>query len=208
VAALVFATPVRTAAQIRVEQIVPSLRNDTLAVSARFTNLFSKKIIGTIQSGLPSIIQIELRLLDSRKNQLARRHISKSIAYDIWDEKYKIRHDGGEVTLARFEQVRAVSAILEKEGLISRRKLATAGPYVCQVRVGIIPISARQAERVTDWLLDPNETEERVASENRTSGFELNISKLLSFFVSKKKGSKYISPWFSSKPFRLHDLTP
>lgn len=194
--------------EIRVKSITPALKNDSLVVSATFENLFSPKIVGTIQSGLPSIIQIEMRLLDAHGRHLGRKFLTRNIEFDIWEEKYMIRENGHTRTFLRFEEVQKEMRALSREPLATRRVLRAGATYTVQLRVGIIPISARQAGKVTDWLQDPNQTEERLASENRTSGFELNINKLVSYFIGKKKGSRYISGWFKSQPFRLDDLRP
>ncbi len=194
--------------KIGIQSIVPQLHNDSLAVSAKFVNLFSNKIVGTIQSGLPSIIQVEIKLLESNRKQIARKLISKSIEYDIWEEKYKISENGLAHAYSDFSKVKKMCTEIHAEDLLFKTQMKTGKAYIIQVRVGIIPISAHQAGKVTDWLMDPNQTEEAVASQNRTTGFELNINKLVSFFVSKKKGSKYISRWYSSKPFQPNELVP
>jgi len=195
-------------ADIGVKNIVPRLENDTLKVSAEFVNLFSEKIIGTIQSGLPSIVQVELKLLDSRRRQITRKFISTSIEYDIWGEKYYLTRNGRKQTFESFAEAEKACTRLQDEKLFIRTNRWDDKAYTVQIRVGIIPISSGQAEKVTDWIMDPNQTEETVASDNRTTGFELNINKLISFFVGKKKGSKYVSGWVASPPFRWKDLIP
>jgi len=200
--------PAGESANIGVKNIVPRLQNDTLIVSAEFVNIFSRRIIGTIQSGLPSIIQIEIKLLDSRGRQMARKFISTSVEYDIWGEKYYIVRNGKRKSFADFAAVEEVCTRLRDEKLFFRTDPRDENNYRVEIRVGIIPISSRQAEKVTDWIMDPNQTEETVASDNRTTGFELNINRLISFFVGKKKGSKYVSKWTSSRPFRWKDLVP
>ncbi len=193
-------------AEIGVKNIIPRLQNDTLKVSAEFVNLFSEKIIGTIRSGLPSIVQIELKLIDPRGRQIARKFISRSIEYDIWGEKYYLIRNGRKKTFQNFAEAEKACTQLQDEKLFFRKNGPDDKAYTVQIRVGIIPISSGQAEKVSDWIMDPNQTEETVASDNRTTGFELNINKLISFFVGKKKGSKYVSGWVASKPFRWKDL--
>ncbi len=191
---------------IRIETITPGVKNGQITVSARFRNLFSKKIVGTIQSGLPSIIQIEMKLLEGKEKTLVHKTLMRRISYDIWQERYAIDSPDSTQILTDFEAVKKVSSALQDEPLVQRQKLRPTSRYTIELRVGIIPISTRQAEKVSDWLLDPNQVEEPLASDNRSSGFELNISKLVSFFVNRKKGSRYRSEPFRSKPFKLSDL--
>ena len=200
---LVFA---QAGSEIRVERITPKLSGDSLLVSADFKNLFSRKIVGTIQSGLPSIVEIQIKLLEGTK-QIVRKPISRSIEFDVWEERYVVRSQDTTEVYFEFEQVKQAANRLLNVVLISKGLLTANQTYTIQIRVGIVPISAHQANKISYWLENPNQTEEAVASDNRATGFSLNINKLVSFFVSNKKGSQFSSKWFSSRPFRLTELT-
>lgn len=191
--------------EIRVERITPKLSGDSLLVSADFKNLFSRKIVGTIQSGLPSIVEIQIKLLEGTK-QIVRKPISRSIEFDVWEERYVVRSQDTTEVYFEFEQVKQAANRLLNVVLISKGLLTANQNYTIQIRVGIVPISAHQANKVSYWLENPNQSEEAIASDNRSSGFSLNINKLVSFFVNKKKGSQFSSKWFSSRPFRLAEL--
>ena len=191
--------------EILVERITPGLSGDSLVVSADFKNLFSRKIVGTIQSGLPSIVEIQIKLFEGTK-QIVRKPISRSIEFDVWEERYRVRSPDTTQVYFEFEQVKQAANRLMNVFLISKALLAATKNYTMQIRVGIIPISAHQANKVSYWLENPNQSEEAIASDNRSSGFSLNINKLVSFFVNKKKGSRFSSKWFSSRSFRLAEL--
>lgn len=191
--------------EILVERITPGLSGDSLVVSADFKNLFSRKIVGTIQSGLPSIVEIQIKLFEGTK-QIVRKPISRSIEFDVWEERYRVRSPDTTQVYFEFEQVKQAANRLMNVFLISKALLAATENYTIQIRVGIIPISAHQANKVSYWLENPNQSEEAIASDNRSSGFSLNINKLVSFFVNKKKGSQFSSKWFSSRSFRLAEL--
>ena len=191
--------------EILVERITPGLSGDSLVVSADFKNLFSRKIVGTIQSGLPSIVEIQIKLFEGTK-QIVRKPISRSIEFDVWEERYRVRSPDTTQVYFEFEQVKQAANRLMNVFLISKALLAATKNYTIQIRVGIIPISAHQANKVSHWLENPNQSEEAIASDNRSSGFSLNINKLVSFFVNKKKGSQFSSKWFSSRSFRLAEL--
>ncbi len=191
--------------EILVERITPGLSGDSLVVSADFKNLFSRKIVGTIHSGLPSIVEIQIKLFEGTK-QIVRKPISRSIEFDVWEERYRVRSPDTTQVYFEFEQVKQAANRLMNVFLISKALLAATKNYTIQIRVGIIPISAHQANKVSYWLENPNQSEEAIASDNRSSGFSLNINKLVSFFVNKKKGSQFSSKWFSSRSFRLAEL--
>ena len=175
-------------------------------VSASFHNLFSKKIIGTIQSGLPSIVNVEVKLIEGEKNQIVHRLISRSISFDIWQERYAVATANRVRTFTNFENVKHVSSQLDNVFLVPDTLLEIHKQYNVRIRVAIIPISSRQGAKVDDWLIDPNQTEERLASEDRSSGFKFTLSNLVSFFVRDRRQSRYNSEWFSSKPFTTNTL--
>ncbi len=191
---------------IKVDQIVPQLNQGYLTVSADFQNLFSEKIIGTIQSGLPSIVQIEIKLVATENKQIVRRQIVCSISYNIWQERYSIIYEDTAEIYSDFTEARKRSSHLKNVTLITSKFLNKKLNYNIQIRVSIIPISSRQSDKINDWLLDPNQTEESLASDERASGFKLNLSNLVSLFVGGKKRSRYSSDWYSSKTFRISDL--
>lgn len=190
---------------IRVTQITPRLSGQSLTVSAVCQNLFSDKIVGTIQSGLPAIVQIEIKLKDDRNKQIAQRQITRSISYNVWENRYTVAEDSARF-FSELEEVKKISSRVENVVLVSVQQLPPNMRFVIQVRAAILPISSTQGRKVTDWLLDPNQTEESLPSEDRTGGFKLNLSNLISFFVGGKKPSQYSSDWHSSHTFRLENL--
>ncbi|MFQ5824323.1 MAG: DUF4390 domain-containing protein [bacterium] len=192
--------------EIRVDQIEPRLNSGYLTVSAGLQNLFSTKIVGTIQSGLPSIIEIEIKLLQAGKKSVLRKRITRSISYNIWEERYSIQSEDTTEFCFELEKAKYLSSHLDHIALIRSSLLDSAAKYSIQIRVGIIPISMHQQEKLADWLQEPNQTEEYLASEDRSSGFKLNISKLVSFFVGGNKRPQNSSKWYSSKIFRVEDL--
>ncbi|MCG8606721.1 DUF4390 domain-containing protein [bacterium] len=191
---------------IRIDQIVPTLTNDSLRISATFHNLFSRKIIGTIQSGLPSIINAEVRLMDNVKKEILHKLISRSISYDIWEEEYSLATEDTVETFRDFESVKRAGSRLTQFPLVMGSLLKFGTQYRVRIRVAIIPISAGQGAKVNEWLLDPNQTEEGFASDDRSSGFKFTLGNLLSFFVRDRRRSRYNSDWFSSQPFILDEI--
>jgi len=192
--------------EIRVEQIKPAVRGDTLTVSAAFLNLFSEKIVGTIQSGLPSIIDIEIKLTDSRKKKTAL-SFSRTLQYDIWNEQYFVDDGDSIQTFSDFKTVQKNYSRLDFYPVSVLSPISGSLEYLIEFSVAIVPITTRQADKFSNWLLDPNQTEENVASDNRAGGFKMNLNKLVSFFVSGKKRSRYRSQWHSLK-FKLEDIRP
>lgn len=191
--------------EIRVEAITLALRQDTLTVSARFENLFSEKIVGTIQSGLPCIVKIEMELRENGDREVLEQEVTQTIEYDVWSEKYTIRRSDSTRVYSEFEEVKRRIRQFHYE-LTETAFLKSTSRYTVAIRAAIIPITTRQADKISDWLLDPNQTEEALPSQNRSSGFKLNLNKLVSFLVGSKRRSRYSSDWHTSNKFKLSEL--
>lgn len=192
--------------KIQIEQIEPGVVSGYLTVDAIINNLFSPKIVGTIQSGLPSIFEYEVKLLQENEKSRFYKFIRKSVAYDIWEESYTIRSPDTSIVLKNFDLVKKEITHLQKLKLIKISSLSPDIRYILKIRVRVIPISTVQGDKIVDWLKDPNQTEEELPSENRSSGFKLNLSKLVSFFIGSNKSHRNSSEWFTSKPFNLEIL--
>jgi len=186
--------------EIRVEQISPFFQNDSLAVSARFVNLFSSKVTGTIQSGLPAIVQIEIKLESGRK-KIFRKSVTKTIEYNIWENRYKVSCNNQVSFFSDFERVRKSTCDLRNQQFIHKQNLISGKPYVLQIRVSVTPISELSASLFTFWLRESNELGLILDSKKARSNFNLN--NLIWFFINRKKPSQYRSGWRSSKTFRL-----
>lgn len=187
------------ARKIRVEQISPTLQGDSLIVSAHFVNIFSSKIVGTLQSGLPSLLQIELKVVESDGSLIVRKFITKTIEYNIWQNRYKLVENDGVRFFAEFEDVKEAGCSVTKEQLISKQRIIPEKSYLVLIRVGITPISESFAAKFSHWLLNPNRLGLSLVSGKSPSIFRFN--RLTSFFVNQKGCPKYTSGWFSSKKF-------
>lgn len=192
--------------EIRVVSIKPGLDNGFLTVSALIQGVFSPRIVSTIQSGLPSMVEIEVQVLTGKKSKV-RRRILRAISYNIWEERYRIESEDSVMNLSDFNQVKQIASRLDRVRLVRQRLLDRGAQHSIRIRVGVTPISVRQGQKVVDWLREPDQTEEDVASEERSSSFRFDLSRLISFFVGGNKSRPNRSRWYSSAKFRLSDLT-
>lgn len=188
---------------IEVKNISVEAQHDTVVVRADLQNLFPKKIVGMIDSGLPSILETELRIVVSATDKTVwhEKHY-RQIEYDLWGERYVVTAD----SVRTFPTFDAVSHDCEKliVKTIGINSLDTNTRHEVQIRVHLFPISSQQASKAHGWLTNPSQTEENLPSDERSSGFSLNLNRLISFFVNQKKSST--SDWFESPPFSPSDL--
>ena len=192
--------------QIRVVRLVPIVEAGELRARLQVENLFSKKITGTIQSGLPCIVEIEIVLQENGK-KIVQKTDFKRILYNLWEEKYEIRTEDTTVVFSELQQVIRQCSDSAVVRLSDHSLLQPNSTYVLKVRVSIAPISNIQSQKLENWLREPNYTESDITSEEQTSGFKLNISQLVSFFIGGGKRRENVSPWFEVR-FKTADIMP
>lgn len=188
--------------------VTPFVQNDTLRVSFRISNMFSQKVRGTIQSGLPSVVEYQIDLYE-HKRRLLRLHQIQRILYDVWEERYTLESadaDTGRV-FATFQTLARHCSQIENLVLLSRLRLRPQTRYRLTISASVSPISAHQNRKLSGWLQSANQTEDDITSPESSSGFKLNLSKLVSFFMRSSNRRGNYSAQFSTE-FRLSDLLP
>jgi hypothetical protein len=202
-----FFAPVQagSAPEIKVRKVEPVLRDGKLYVNIRIDNLFTRKVIGTIQSGLPSAVLVEIQLLEKGRRKVAQKQIVQSISYNIWEERYTIVSDSTSEKLRDFDRALERGSAVENAFIVDARFLQPETTYILKVQVEISPISSLQTQKLSDWLQESDETQSEIVSGERSSGFKFNLSKLVSFLVGGNSKSANSSPGHKFE-FRLADL--
>lgn len=194
-----------SAPEIKVGKIEPVLRDGKLYLNIHIENLFSRKVIGTIQSGLPSAVLVEIQLLENGRRKVVQKQILQSISYNIWDEQYTIVSDSSSEKLRDFDRVLEKGSTIENAFIVDEHSLRPETTYIFKVQVEISPISSLQSEKLSDWLQESDETQSDIVSAERSSGFKFNLSKLVSFLVGGNNKSANRSREYEFE-FRLADL--
>jgi len=203
--------------EILVADIEPKLVDGQLAVSARCQNLFSRKSISTLQSGLPAVVRVDIDLLEASTvkslfsskggdyESVYATELVKSISYNIWNERYAIRYGEKSAVFSEFDSVSQAVSRIDCSALVETSRLKPMSTYAVRMRVQLIPISAEQGDRIADWLRNPHRLNEELGAEERGGSLQFNVSKLVSVFWGRKKPARDSSAWHISKPFRISD---
>jgi hypothetical protein len=198
---------------IQVIDIEPVWVDNRLVVSAQCKNLFSRKSMSTLQSGLPAVVQIDIGLLKAERAKtlfsgeegnfrtVRTVRVVRSITYNIWDERYAIREGDDTAIYSDFASAEREVGRLGEEWLAEAGQLKAESTYGVRLRAQIIPISAEQGDKIADWLRNPHKMGEELADDSGESGFQLNVSRLISSFWEKGKRARNQSAWYVSKPF-------
>jgi hypothetical protein len=187
----------------RIISVVAKPTADSISVAVQLADIFSPKILNTIRSGLPAVIRFDFRVLEETNQEKLQVMRLLRIVYDVWNDRYRLQFNDRAQIVASFAEVEKICVNFEETKLLSKRRLALQKTYRLRLQVAVIPISTKQDQQLRDWLEVADDTEESAPGEDRSTGFRLNVSKLVSFFGGKKDRPFGASEWAVSPPFRL-----
>jgi hypothetical protein len=155
-----------TYAQVKVEKsftrdIDLDWREGRLELSVDFPEAFTNQLRKRLSNGFTSRILIEA-ILEKQENKtpVAQAIVQHTILYDIWEEKFNIRHEG---PAGRHDfQVSSMAELIRTCGKLERLPLQRlvdlpAGTKVrLQVRIMVNPMSAELRKRVREYLSTPD----------------------------------------------------
>ena len=199
---------------ITIVSIMPGIYNDSLAVSLNISQLFSPKSLSTLQSGIQSLIEIDIELLKhsgessliSGSTTVDRFEIYRSLSYNIWDEKYYVNEKGGKRTFNNIDEFKKYACSLANHPLTLLSSLEQTAMYSLRIMVQFFPISEEQSGKVEAWLSNPNQTKFTLASDENSNRFSLSSGKLVSMFLGKKNRPENTSDWYNSKVISYKSL--
>ena len=201
--------------RILVDDIEPELIDGRLAVSAKCENLFSKKSISTLQSGLPAVVRIDIRLVretevqslfsgnEAKYENVHAIEVVKSVAYNIWDERYTIRSGEETTIVSELDEAESMVSRVERSDLMAAARLKPASTYAIRMRARIIPISAEHESRIADWLRNPERLDADLGAEDEDRSVQLDVNRLIQVFWGKKTQARNQSSWHYSRLFSI-----
>jgi hypothetical protein len=169
-----------------------------LAADIVTTGLFSERIVGTVQSGLPAVVDL-FCIFSTPGGGTARENvISFTLRYDVWEDTYSI--EGPDTTLgyASFAAMRAAIEHMRGVRLDPSGALDPARSYRLRLSVMISPLRGADRERIAGWV------SENMRSSDDDSWREqvLDLNDLISHFFSRGRGSADRSEWYESAFFK------
>lgn len=185
----------------------PYLKNDSLKLEISYRNLFSGNIKKTLLAGLPIIVGLNLKLIDTGNKVIQSKKMSGKISYDVWEELFNIQGlPSTENSLQTLDEVEDYFSKRLKTGLLPKEYLMSAEEYHINVESHLTLLTGKQSRRLKDWIETGEQTEEDLPSNERDTGFRLNLNNLVQFFMGKKNKPEELFLKASSEKFRLTDL--
>lgn len=160
--------------------------------------IFSERIVGTVQSGLPAVVELFYHLLGSIEGTVKKGVHSYSLAYDVWEDGYSISGGDSTVYFPTFKEMRATIEHLRSVSIIPFDEILPEQSYRILVSVAVNPLQGTDNSRIAGWV------SENVRGNRDDSWHEqvLNLNDLITHFFSKEKDTTNRSGWFRSEPFK------
>jgi len=186
----------------------PYLKNDSLKLEIHFANLFEGNIKKTLLAGLPILLETNLQVLDSENQTAYSKEMNGRITYDVWEELFKIEgFDSGGKPLRALDDVRQFFNNHLKTALLPKEYLMSAEVYRVTAESQLTLLTRKQSRELEDWIKSSDQTEEDLPTQERDTGFRLNLNQVVHFFMGKQDEQERYDFEASSGQFRLNDLT-
>ncbi|MCK6561499.1 DUF4390 domain-containing protein [candidate division KSB1 bacterium] len=187
----------------RITALTAVLERDSLLVDAQMADLFSNKIANTIRSGLPTVVRCDFRVINERNREVAAALQVMEIRYDIWAQRYHVVSNHRRRTGSSFEEIEKICSTLTRLPVLALAELPAVPTCRVRLQVTVIPISSRQNHQWRERIESADLQEAAAASESGRSGFSVNVSRLLSFFLGGQERVHGASAWATSPPLQL-----
>lgn len=175
--------PAQNAPDIR--EIQAFVKGDSLKVEFACPNLFSGTIRKTLLSGLPVLLELQPQLSDNKGGKYPQPVFKWRLSYDIWEDRFMMDSPEERRLFSSLDQLQNYWNPREEIGLIPLNELRNKDGLQLGLSMQIFLLSRNQAQRLKDWIFNPNEVEENLPSQERDTGFKLNLNRVVSLFLNK-----------------------
>lgn len=177
-----------------------SLSNDRGHVAAEITTagLFSERIVGTVQSGLPAVVDL-FCIFSAPGGETARENVlSFTLRCDVWENTYLIEGPDTTITYFTFAAMRSAIEHMRGVGLDPSGSLDPGRSYRLRMSVMISPLRGVDRDRIAGWVSENM----RSSADDSWREQVLNLNDLISHFFSRGRGDVNRSEWYESGFFK------
>jgi hypothetical protein len=173
------------------------ISNEMLTGDIKSADLFSERIAGTIQSGLPAVVEFFFSLEARNHGSVQRGVLSYELNYNVWDDYYSVESSDSVRTYPTYEAMTQAVQNLRYIALIPVRNMEPDGEYFLRLGVAVNPLCGSDRKKIAGWV------DENVRGESGESWREqvLNLNDLIQHFFAKRKDANR-SEWFQTKFFK------
>jgi hypothetical protein len=186
-------------------QIQPYLSSDSLKVKIHLDIWSFEDSKKAFLSGLPMVLDLSISLKGSDDRSLANLTISPYLKYDIWSESYSITGLFGKII--RFSSWTDFNSwFLPEVKLLSFSELPKDEVLKIELEGRLLIQSGKGEKGFTQWLQNGEQTEEDLPSHERSTGFKLNLNKIIQLLVANSEKPQEYPIRSNSKQFTIGEL--
>lgn len=195
------------AADFRISAAHPFLKNDSLLVSVSFENPFRDDVRKSLLAGLPLLFDCTTALQDEGGKTIAQKSRGGQIQYDVWEENFRIT--GFKRKPLVFEDLTKLTNWFRRFLIFNfgvPAKYYTGQNFRAQIDSRLTILTRKQNRQLSDWLRNSNQTEEDLPSQERTTGFKLNLNRIIQMFISRDKKNEEYRASVLTPVFQISEL--
>lgn len=167
---------------------------NVIVTEVRCVHLFTEQVIGTVESGLPAVVELAYRLLDKKHNDVHRGVHSFRLGYDVWDDVYSFERGDSTAQFASFDELRRAVEQLRRVPIVGIHDVQAAGVYSIELSVAVHPLRGGEQGEIVGWV---DETV-RASSDGSWREQLLNVNGLIHRFFSRDQAPSNQSDWFET----------
>jgi len=159
--------------------------------------LFSDQIVGTVQSGLPAVVELLYSLVNRNDKPIAAGLHIFELRYDVWEDFYVVESVDSTRRYATLSEMIGAIENLHGIAVIPVESASANTEYAVKFSIAMHPLRGREKQRIAGWVGD------NVKSGSQESWHEqvLNLNDLIRHFFSREKNPANRSPWYRTEYF-------
>jgi len=172
------------------------IKGENLFVTPHLNDFINEDLHSMINSGLSVSLQFYFELIAANGKNIEKKEETVVIKNDVWEKYYQIKIDEISKNIRLYDKFRKFLFDSLQFKIVTVNRISNDEKLQVIFSFSTENISSSQEEKLEYWLSDDSQFN---MNEDKESSFSVNVSKLISFFLSSNK-SKTIHV-FKSKIF-------
>jgi hypothetical protein len=173
------------------------VRGGVVHCDLRCGNLFTERVVGTVESGLPAVVELLYTMHNADGKRVRRGLHSYELVYDVWDDVYSLDRGDTLMTFDGFDALRAAMERLQSVAVAPVADLDPQASYTVDFSIAVHPLRGAEEEQIVGWV------DEQVLGQSSRSWHErvLNVGDLIHGIFSRDQDHSVRSEWYRTAAF-------
>lgn len=132
----------------RIAALIPERQAAVLACRIRTAGLPTDRALASMQGGLPAAVDLVIDVVDDRDQRIGRREVAFRIAFDLWEEVFRLDGAGFERRFGTVDSLRAALRDLDPLPVVPLDRMGAGQRYRFRVELLEHAIAPSQKARV------------------------------------------------------------